>query len=208
MKTMLILQITVFILCAGIFGGFVVTEGVYENVRDTIVNVLCLSCLKLNTATDLNFTFITANDEEHPSFILENLSEGVVFLAFREDVCTACDIMEPSVQEIFDVHFKKEDTVVVTKTMNDVDITLIHISINHSPQYLIDLYSVYDQYHIGGVPMFTAITYGYDRGTIKPYYTTGYGTLKAETSEEQILALQSLIDDAVLLYKQNHNGGD
>jgi len=206
MKKMLAAQITAFIILGGVFGALAINEGVYETVQETIVNVLCLSCLKLTPTNDLNFTFSTANGEDHPSFIVENLSKGVVFLVFRADVCAACDIMEPSVQEIFDVDFEKEDTVMKTIQVNDVNVTLLHINIDHSPQQLIDLYDIYDQHHIGGVPMFTVISYGYNRGTVLPIYATGYGTLQGETSQEQQQALENMIFEGTLLYTQNHHG--
>ena len=115
--------------------------------------------------------------------------------------------MEPFIQEIFDIHFEKEDTVMKTIVQNGINVTLIHISFDHSPQQLVDLYPYYDQYSIGGVPMFTTITYGYNRGTVMPTYATGYGTLQGETSEEQLHALENMIEEGILLYQQNHNGG-
>jgi thiol-disulfide isomerase/thioredoxin len=206
MKTLLIFQLAGFIIAAGVFGGLTVSEDVYTEVQQTIVKVLCLSCIKLTPTTDINFTFDTIFEGDHPSFIIENLSKGVVFLAFRADVCEACDIMEPHLKDIFEINFEKEETIVVTKTFNGINVTLIHISINHSPKYLIDSYELYDYQQVSGVPMFVWITYGYDRGFIKPYYATGYGTLQQNTGEEQQQQLLEIIDDAVELYKQNNHG--
>lgn len=203
MKKILVLQLSLFVFCAAVFGGLAVSEDMYSQVQTTIVNILCLSCIKINPATTLDFTFETANAKDHPSFITENLTQGVVFLVFREDVCPACDRMEPAVQEVFEVHFEKEDTVVATKTFNGITVTLIHITFNHSPRYLIDSYGFYDKNYIGGVPMFTVITHGYNRGFIQPYYATLYGDL-GETLEQRMNPLHEMIHEAVNLYHQNH----
>lgn len=204
-KKLLTVQVVLFVAVAGVFTGLAIPQGMYEQVQSTIVNVLCLSCIKLNPVTSLNFTFGTADGQAHPDFVTENLSSGVVFLAYREDVCAACDVMEPFVQELFEVHFEKEDTVITSSTFNGVNVTLIHISFDHSPQYLVDSYHVYDNAHIGGVPMFTVISYGYNRGFIEPKYATGYGTLNAEIAEEQKQAVETMILDGVRLYHQNHH---
>ena len=110
MKKMMALQITCLILVSGALGGMLVYTNVYERVQLGIVEVLCLSCLKLDPKTLVEFTFETANGKPNPEFVLDNLSKGPVFLAFRSDVCDACDIMEPIIQDIFSVHFEKEET--------------------------------------------------------------------------------------------------
>jgi hypothetical protein len=185
--------------------------GAYDEVHTGIVNVLCLSCIKLQPITEVAFTFDTYEHRPHPKFIQENLTAGVVFLAYREDVCAACDDMEPLLQQIFQVSFEKEDTVVSTSEFNNVTVTFFHINLDHARQELINAYPIYDQLDLGAVPMFTVITYGYDRGFIKPYYATVYGKLDEEdktlSNPERIQKLTNIIIDGTELWLLNHNGG-
>jgi len=206
MKKLLAVQISVFILISGTLGGLLAFTDVYDTVQSNIVSLLCLSCIKLDPKTQLDFIFETANGQQHPDFMLDNLTKGPVFLEFREDVCTACDIMAPVVKEIFSVEFEKDETFATTVAFGTTNVTFIHINLDHATEELKDSISVYDKDHVGGVPMFTILTLGYDRGFIKPYYTTAYGTLSLDSNEERKELLLQIIQDGIDLYNQNHAG--
>ena len=75
-----IIQILAILLIAGDLAGMWVATDVYNEVEDRIVRVLCLSCIKLEPKIDQAFTFNTIDGAEHPMFVLENLTKGLVFL--------------------------------------------------------------------------------------------------------------------------------
>ena len=125
MKKLLALQISAFILVSGALGGLFFITDAYDEVKSRIVEVICLSCLKLNPKTSLDFTFKTANSQPHSDFVLEYLTNGPVFIAYRQDVCEACDIMEPIIQEIFSVMYEKEDAIYKGKEHSDCNIEYV-----------------------------------------------------------------------------------
>ena len=209
MKKILAIQIVAIVLVSGALGGMFVATDIYEQTYNRIVSVICLSCIKLDPATSLDFRFETANGEEHPDFILENLTKGPVFLAYRTDVCEYCDYMEPLIIDMLGVHFEMEDNIYETIEFQGKTITFMHINNDHATDTLRLSQGVYDIDGAGGVPQFTTITFGYDRGFVKPYYNTVYGILNAEiTDDERIDILSQLILDAAALWEQNHAGHD
>jgi thiol-disulfide isomerase/thioredoxin len=207
-KKMLALQITALLIVSGGLAGVLLYTEVYDDVQSGIVSVLCLSCIKLEPKTTLEFTFETATGQPHSAFVLDNLTKGPVFLAYREDVCAACDDMEPIIQDIFSVYFEKEETFATPVLFDNATVTFIHINIDHASKELQDSRLIYDKDDIGGVPMFTLVTWGYDRGLIKPYYTTAYGKLNLDTDEERKATFLEIIVDGITLYQQNHEGHD
>lgn len=206
---MLAVQISAFIIVAGALGGILVFTDVYDDVQSRIVTVLCLSCIKLDPKTQLDFTFKTATSQ-HPDFVIENLTKGPVFLAFRDDVCQACDDMEPLIQEIFNVYFEKEETLYETVDFNGTNVTFVHISIelDHSNEEQRESRFIYDKDHIGGVPQFTIVTLGYDQGVIRPYYATAYGKLGLDNNKDRKALLIKIIQDGIFLYNENRAGYD
>ena len=96
MKKQQVLQISAAVIVSLALTGMIVGTDVYSEVHDGIVTVLCLSCLKLDPKTSADFTFETANNDAHPSFVLDNLSNNIIFLHFSEDACPGCDIMSVS----------------------------------------------------------------------------------------------------------------
>ena len=94
-KKILTFQITLLIVFAAGFSGMVLFTDAYDEVFTRIVSVTCLSCIKLDPKTSSEYLFDTVNNQDHPDFVLENLTKGPVFLAYRKDVCKACDEMEP-----------------------------------------------------------------------------------------------------------------
>jgi len=47
---------------------------------------------------------------------------------------------------------------------------------------------------------------GYDKGIIKPYYTTVYGTLGLDNDMDRIEFLTELIRESIDIYNQNSEG--
>jgi len=206
MKKMLVLQISALIIVSGSLGGMLVFTDVYEKVHSGIVSVLCLSCLKLDPKTKTDFTFETADGEPHPDFVLENLTKGVVFLHYSEDACPGCDIMRPILQELFNITFGKEDTVYEIIGFEDLDVAYFYTNIDHTSEGMKKSVPIYDKDHIGGLPMFAIITLGYDKGIIRPYYTTIYGTLGLYNDEDRFTFLTELIQESIDIYNQNSEG--
>jgi len=199
MRKMLVLQLCTLLLISGTLGGMFIFTDVYTEVHSRIVSVLCLSCLKLQPKTDSSFTFTTANGAPHPSFVLENLSEGPLFLHYSADVCHACDIMMPIIQEYLEVNYSKQEFFTKTITIKNTNFTYIYMNIDHIPKELRDSLAIYDKANSSGVPMFTFITLGYDGGIIKPSYTSVYG-------EQPLSLIQGLTENMINLYIQNQAG--
>lgn len=207
MKKILALQITALILASGTLGGMFAFTDVYDEVHSRIVSVTCLSCIKLDPVISLDFTFDTANGEDHPKFIMDYLEKGPVFLAFRTDVCVYCDDMEPLIMQIFNLEFEKEDVFAETVDFNGTDFTFIHINNDHATGDFKGLQAFYDIDGDNAVPMFTTITLGYYHGFIKPYYNTVYGILEPDyTDEQRIQLLTNIIGNGIELYEENRPG--
>ena len=206
MNKMIVLQISTLIIVSGSLGGMLAFTDVYEEVRSGIVSVLCLSCLKLEPKTKTDFTFKTAYGEPHPDFVLDNLTKGVVFLHYSEDACPGCDIMLPVIQNLFNITFGKEDMVYKVFSFEDLDVAYFYTNIDHSSEEMENSFPIYDKDHISGLPMFAIITLGYDKGIIRPYYTTVYGTLGLDSDKDRIAFLTELIQESIDIYNQNLDG--
>jgi len=206
MNKMLVLQISALIIISGSLGGMLVFTDVYDEVHSGIVTVLCLSCLKLQPKTKIDFTFETAYGEPHPDFVLENLTNGIVFLHYSEDACPGCDIMYPVIQNLFNITFEKEDMVYKIIDFEGLDIAYFYINIDHTSEEMKNYFPIYDKDHISGLPMFAIITLGYDKGIIRPYYTTVYGTLGLDNDIDRIEFLTELIRESIDIYNQNSEG--
>jgi len=206
MKKMIALQITLFILFTGSFVGMLAGTEVYGNIKSTIVDTTCFSCIKMDPVSEFVFTFETVEDRPHPDYILENLTEkGPIFLAFRADVCSACEIMEPILMEIFDVEFGKKDLFYDIINYQGEDIVFYHINIDDPYEKQTDCFYIYDKDNRGGVPMFVFITLGNNSGNIEPYYITAYSTLGKETEEDRVAYFDEMIYAGLEFYKKNKN---
>jgi hypothetical protein len=213
-KTAWIAGIIVF---SSMFGGMILFTDVYDEVFNGIVNVTCLSCIKLQPKTVIEFTFDTYQDSPHPDFILEDLKEGPVFIAYRTTVCDYCDVMEPIVEDIFKIDDLSKDETSGVKLLNQTDyakytleyngnsVIFYHINSTTSPKYLADTQLVYmNEIFKNANPMFTTITVRYSHsGIVKPYYSTVYGVLEKDTYNERKNVLTGILDDAIDLYKEN-----
>jgi hypothetical protein len=199
-------QIILFILVSGALSGMLIGTDVYSDVHDGIVEVLCLSCLKLDPKTTVEFSFETATGAPHPDYVLDNLSKGIVFLHYSEDACPGCDIMLPVVQDLFSVNFEKKSMFSQHVTYNSNNMTYFYTNIDHATQARIDPFETYDIRDLNGLPMFTIVTVGYDKGIIKPKYTTLYGTLGEDTDAKRMNVLENVLDDALVLWQENIPG--
>ena len=209
MKKFVALQVCALVVISGALGGMFAFTPVYDEVRSGIVLVLCLSCLKLEPKAIANFTFVTVDNQSHPGFVLENLSQGVVFLHYSGDSCAGCDIMYPVIKDLFSVEFGKTDMFHARVAFGNSSVGYVYVNIHHTIDELRDSQRIYDKDHVGGIPMFTIVTLGYDHGKVKPKYTTVYGTFTTygyETYEERLLFLQLLIQDSIVMYNQNKAG--
>lgn len=186
--------------------GNMVYNGTYDDIHGTIVSTLCLSCIKLDPVSRLEFVFETANGGEHPDFILENLTTGIIFIEYRSDVCKACDDMAPIIKNIFDLSFEKEDTLYERLNYSGSIVNFYHINLDHATKIQEDSFPMYDKDQRMGVPMFVVMTVNYDRGTIKPCFSAAYGTLGLDTDEERKTFVTNMIDDGLNLYELNSAG--
>lgn len=206
MKKMIVIQISALLLISGGLGGILLFTDVYEEVQSNIVLVLCLSCMKLEVKTIKEFTFETANDEPHPDFVLDNLTKGPVFLHYSEKACPGCDIMYPIIKQFFNVEFEKNEMFYEMVNYENSSVSYIYTNIDYSSEEMRDSLSIYDKDHVHGLPMFSVVTLGYDRGTIRPYYTSVYGTLGFDNDEERISLLTELMQESIDMYNQNWEG--
>jgi hypothetical protein len=174
------------VLIAGAFGGMLVYTDVYDNIKSTIVDKVCFSCIKMDPISSLKFHCDTVNTQSHPNFILENLTKGPIFLAFRQDVCKACDDMEPIIKDFFEVDFTLKELFYQTLKYKENNITFYHINIDPPYEKESDSWYVYDIDQRGGVPMFVLITLGNCSGQIFPYYTTAYSNLNKDYLDNMI----------------------
>ena len=207
-----ILQVIGIIITILGFFGLIFTTDVYNQVQDEIVEVLCLSCLKLDPTTpeEADFTFYTANDEPHPNFILNNLTTGIIFLHYSKDACSGCDIMLPTIQKLFSADYGKQDMFQKQYQFNGSTIHYYYINIDHTSNQLKQTFPIYDKEHIEGLPMFTIITLFYDHGTVRPCYTSLYGTLGPEndTPEKRYDYLTEFLTYSIGLWIENVPGFD
>ena len=123
--------IAILIVSISLIGMWVETD-VYEEVKNGIVEVLCLSCLKLDPYTKSDFTFYTANGETHPDSIINNLSTGIIFLHYSEDACKGCDIMHPIVEQLLNISFGKKEMVYREIKFENTTIHYYYTNIDHS----------------------------------------------------------------------------
>jgi len=206
MKKLVLIQISIFIIISGSLSFMILETDIYDRVQSGIVEVLCLSCLKLEPITELEFLFDISVGQQHPDFIIENLTQGVVFLHYSEDACAGCDIMYPLIKEIFNIEFGKDDMVYKIAQFEDFNISYYYINLDHTNDAMRNTFPIYDKDNIKGLPMFTIVTLGYDKGIIKPYYTTLYGTLNLDNDPDRLDFLRELLQQSIDIYNQNSEG--
>ncbi len=150
-----ILVVLISVMSAGMFSGG------YRR-SDDISNVPCLGCLGLNPVFETDFRFDAR--APHPEFVIGTLDMGVVFLHYITNVCSACDEMDPVIQEI-ESEFPH--------------VSFIHMNLDLDTGEKRDSYFVYDMEGSGseitGVPMFVIMTKNRENGELKPYFKVMYG---------------------------------
>ena len=188
------------LIFAGGFTFLMVGTDVYEDVQQSIVSTVCLSCIKMYPVPKFEFTFETQNGEPHPGFVIDNLTKGPIFLAYRKTVCDGCEIMDPLVRETFGVDFGLGDY----EEYIDFEGTTIyfrHINIDdHHDDEFKSSYFIYDG---AGVPMFVALTLGEHNGNVEPYYRLEYGTLGLDDDFARKEFLKNMMREAIKHYNEN-----
>lgn len=202
MKRLLAVQIGIILVLAA---GILYSSGIYTAVQDNIVEVLCLSCIKLEPKTSVSFIFPTATGAPHPLFIRENLTTAPIIIMYSEDVCAACEEMYPVLKHLLNVTFDKDDMVYTHTRFQGENVTFYFINIDHTTAQLRDTRPLYDKDHVDGLPMFTFITLRYDEGTVRPYYTSVYGTLNLPSGQREAF-LANILTDSIHLYHENRIG--
>jgi hypothetical protein len=206
MKKIFIIQIILLISFSTGGMGLLIGTDIYDNIRESIVITTCLSCIKMDPISIPEFTFITSNGQSHPNFVYQNITKGVIFIEYREDVCKACDDMAPIIKNIFNLEFNKEDIVFKKINYGENDVVFLHINRDHASDDLSDSFFIYDKDNRMGVPMFTVITVGNNSGKIEPYYTTVYGTLSPlKTDEARMNLLEDILKEALSYYDEYIN---
>jgi hypothetical protein len=117
--------------------------------------------------------------------------------------------MYPVIKDLFNVEFGKQDMFSTIATFENTPIPYIYVNIHHTTNELRDAQVIYDKDNVGGIPMFTIVTLGYDNGDVKPKYTTLYGTLAvygADTDAQRLVFLQQLMRQSIEMYEQNKEG--
>jgi len=208
MKKLFAVQMSLLLIVSISFVGMLYYTDIYEVTQGGIVEVLCLSCIKLFPLTSTDFTFETGTGEPHPDFIWDSLREGPIFLHYSEDACAACDVMFPSVLKFLQVEPEKDKSYHKVTSFEDqpVHYYYIYLDDESTSEELLHTFEIYDKDHIHGLPMFSVITINYAHsGLIEPYYTTLYGQFE-DNDEQRIEFFGELMEEAFVLYNENKPG--
>jgi len=212
-KTVLLtLQVCAIIIISGSLGGMLFYTDIYDDVQSKIVEVLCLSCIKLQPHTSKEFTFKTANNKSHPDFVINHLkNNGPILIQYGEKACLACDNMIDNViKPYFNLSFDKTKSFETQVSLENLSFMYIYIYIDDdsTTDEKIDSFNNYDKDHITGFPMFTIITIEYDHGgDIKPYYTSLYGEFEENQDYEKMYeTFIELLEFSNELYDRNIAG--
>ena len=205
MNKILILQISLSVILAGAFSGLVVYTDVYQEIKSTIVETVCLSCIKMDPVTKIVFTFDTYDDRMHPDFVKDDLETGLVFLDFRSPVCLACNKMEPILKDVLNIEFEPQPNYHTIADYNDMNISFYHINRTvWSEDVYGESFFTYDVDNRRSVPMFVIITLGDNNGIIQPYFMTAYGELglSGKSGAQKEFFKSKMIEPAVDYYNQ------
>lgn len=200
-------KVALIIFLAVSLGFLLVSTDVYKEVQEGTVEILCMSCSKLQykTSADTDYTFETANGQPHPDFVVDNLENGPVFLHFSESACPGCEKMLPAMQSFFKANFEKENLYSKKIDFEGLKVTYFYIYRSNSeiPEKYRKSWKIYDKKGVKGFPMFTIVTRGYHHsGEVKPYYLTIYGAF-GDTDSERMDFLDKILTESVNIYKRN-----
>lgn len=217
MNKKLAVNIVSLIIVSSVLGGMLFFTDVYEDVKLGIVDVLCLSCIKLNPKTSMEFTFDTVNNQNHPDFIENQLKQtGPILIQYGDDGCAACKLMIDNVMDPkLGIDFPKDnngnidykDSFEKEVTVENVSFYYIYINTDHIDNEVKEnSWNIYDVENIGGFPQFTIITIEYHHGgEIKPYFSTFHGSFNKEWDKAKNTFL-ILLSEAEELYDRNIPG--
>lgn len=213
MNKLFVINICAIILFSGSFGYIMVKTETYDDVKSGIVEVLCLSCIKLQPKTSRDFTFKTVENQAHPDFVLDALkTEGPILMQYGYEGCDSCDVMIKEVMKpFFHIEYIKNQKGVKLSFETEVNIEnlsfyYIYINIDDPNLPIVnkDSWEIYDKDNIGGFPQFTIITLNYGHsGEIKPYYTTLYGEFEETNYEKAKMVFKEILEESMDLYNRN-----
>jgi len=174
-KIMTAVAISLIILFSGSLAYVVISSDTYDDVQKKIVETLCLSCIKLKPLYKKEYRFL--NDDNHPDFILENLSNGPVLLDYRITFCPGCNHLEENILSfVLNYSYPSDELFYFHKEFKNTKLNFIHITTDVFPkgsEYEQSRH-VYDFIGDEANPMLVFITYGYNHGFIEPMYLTLY----------------------------------
>ena len=205
MNKILVLQVTGLIILSATLTGMLAATDIYDEVFRKIVDELCLSCMKVKASTQFEWEFDTANGKPHPSFVIENLSDGPVILTYRIDFCPGCDKLEQNVLYAFlGYEFHKDEVFYEKMDIDGSTVTFVHINtyITDDDSELDLSRGIYDVVGDEGNPMITLISYNYNQGFVIPTYATVYG-LTGDTAEDQKNQFDNFVQEAIQLYNEH-----
>ena len=179
--------------------------GTYNSLQ-SLMEAPCLGCLGLYPNIELNFTFETLEERPHPDWILDSLKKGPVFIEFtqNDENCPPCKRMRPFIHDLNDDY--NEDVVFFIININEHENaesfrgnTEVRSSYSDEPAY-----HVYDLELIAGgviaTPTYIIITLNDDTGTIKPYFTVGYGEFVEEDAKKTAETLAETLEYAITMH--------
>ena len=217
MNKKLAVNIIALILVSGSLGGMLLSTDIYDDIKSGIVDVLCLSCIKLDPKTSMDFTFETVDNKEHPDFIKNRLGlQGPILIQYGDDGCAACiNMIDNVMSPRLGISFPKDDQGEIDYkqsfekeiTIENVSFYYIYINIDHiRNETKENSWKIYDIEDVGGFPQFTIITIEYHHGgDIKPYYTTINGAFGNNWDEAKV-TFMNLLGEAKELYERNIAG--
>ena len=190
--------------------GFLIigtASGMYP-VLESLMEAPCLGCLGLYPDVELDFTFDTVDELEHPDYVLDALKDkGPVFIEFtqNDENCPPCKRMRPYVENLEKEY--KDDIYFVIININEHEMSTYfqdehEVKASHADE---DSYHVYDLENIAGgriaTPTFIIVTINQDEnGEVRPSFTVGYGEFIEENDQKTSDALADALEYSKTMY--------
>ena len=167
----------------------------------------CLGCLGLWPRFELKFTFDTVGDRPHPSWVLDALEDGPVFIEYTQNDknCPPCARMRPKIKELINDYDETTAFFIININEHKVAIYYQDQKFTKSSYTEEEAYGVYDVENIAGgriaTPTYVILTIDQDdNGKIRPKFATGYGEFKDDDAEKTKDELAKILDFAVTRY--------